>query len=72
MRLGVTKSLGFWVSISMVGVISLGILLSIKHWDWLQGGTENTGNADTVRNVAEVQAVPPRGDQPASSTRLGL
>ena len=54
MRLGVTKSLGFWVLISMVGVISLGVLLSIKHWDWLQGGTENTGNADTVRNVALV------------------
>ena len=33
MRLGVTKSLGFWVLISMVGVISLGVLLSIKHWD---------------------------------------
>ena len=54
MRLGVTKSLGFWVLISMVGVISLGVLLSIKHWDWLRGGTENTGNADTVRNVALV------------------
>ncbi len=38
----------------MVGVISLGVLLSIKHWDWLQGGTENTGNADTVRSVALV------------------
>ena len=54
MRLGVTKSLGFWVLISMVGVITLGVLLSIKHWDWLQGGTENTDNADTVRNVALV------------------
>ena len=54
MLLGAAKSLGFWVGISVVGVISLGVFLSIKHWDWLQGGTEYIGNAATVRNIALV------------------
>ena len=42
------KSLGFWVAVSVVGVISLGIVLSVAYWDWLQGGT------DAVRTVALV------------------
>ena len=54
MLLRVAKSLGFWVVISVVFVISTGVFLSINHWDWLQGGTEQTGNAATVRNIALV------------------
>ena len=42
------KSLGFWVAVSVVGVILLGIVLSVAYWDWLQGGT------DAVRTVALV------------------
>ena len=48
------KSLGFWAGISVVSVISLGVFLSIEYWDWLQGGTEYSGNAATIRNIALV------------------
>ena len=48
------KSLGFWVAVSVVGVTSLGVVLSAAYWDWLQGGTELSGNGDAVRTVALV------------------
>ena len=52
--LGVVKSLGFWVGISVVGVVALGVFLSIVHWDWLRGGTDDASNAAAVRNIALV------------------
>ena len=48
------KSLGFWVGISVAGVVSLGICLSVAHWGWLRQGTEFTSNAAVVRNIALV------------------
>ena len=50
----VVSSLGFWVGVSVVSVVSLGAVLSTEHWDWLQGGTGPTNNAATVRNIALV------------------
>ena len=35
-------------------MVSLGVVLSTEHWDWLQGGTGPTNNAATVRNIALV------------------
>ena len=54
MRVRLVKSLGFWVAVSVVGVISLGVVLSVACWDWLQGGTDLSGNGDAVRTVALV------------------
>ena len=48
------RSLGFWIGITVFGVVLLGICLSAAHWGWLQGGTSNTSNAAVVRNVALV------------------
>ena len=42
--LRIVKSLGFWVAIAVFGVISLGVVLSFTYWDWLQGGTDRSGN----------------------------
>lgn len=47
-------SLGFWVAFSVAAVVSLGVFLSIANCGWLHGGTNRTGNSDTVRNVALV------------------
>ena len=52
--LSVSKSLGAWVGVLVVGVIFLGVFLSIAHWGWLQGGTNRTGNSAVVRNIALV------------------
>ncbi len=54
MLLRAVKSLGFWFGVSVVVVISLGVVLSVAYWDWLQGGTEHTGNAAAVRNISLV------------------
>ena len=48
------KSLGFWVGLSVVGVVALGIYTSVEYWDWLQEGTGHASNAEVVRNVALV------------------
>ena len=50
----VGRSLGFWVGSSVMGVVSLGIFLSMEHWEWLLGGTEFADNAAVVRNIALV------------------
>ena len=50
----VVSSLGLWVGVSVVSVVSLGVVLSIEHWNWLQGGTGPTNNAAAVRNIALV------------------
>ena len=54
MLVRLVKSLGFWVAVSVVSVISLGVVLSVVYWDWLQGGTDLSGNGDAVRTVALV------------------
>ena len=54
MLVRLVRSLGFWVAIAVVGVITLGVVLSFTYWDWLQGGTDRSGNGDTVRSVALV------------------
>ena len=54
MLVRLVKSLGFWVAIAVGGVVSLGVVLSFTYWDWLQGGTDRSGNGDTVRSVALV------------------
>ena len=48
------KSLGFWIAVSVIGIILLGVVLSVAFWDWLQGGTNLSGNGDAVRTVALV------------------
>ena len=50
----VVSSVGFWVGVSVISVVSLGVVLSIEHWNWLQGGTGPTNNAAAVRNIALV------------------
>ena len=46
------KSLTFWVGVSVVAIVSLGVSLSVVNWNWLQGGTDHAGNAEAVRTVA--------------------
>ena len=48
------KSPGKRVSVLVAGAVLLGVCLSIAHWNWLQGGTEHTGNSAVVRNIALV------------------
>ena len=50
----IVKSLGFWVGVSVAGVVSLSVFVSVKHWDWLQGGAGLNSNAATVRYIGLV------------------
>ena len=54
MLLRVAKSLGFWVVISVVFVISTESSSRSTTGTGCRGGTEQTGNAATVRNIALV------------------
>ena len=47
-------SLGFWVGAAVLAVVSLGVVLSVSYWGWLQGETSETSNAASVRNIALV------------------
>lgn len=48
------KSLGFWVGLAVVGIISLGAYLTVTYWDWLLGGADYYNNASIVRNIVLV------------------
>ena len=49
------RSLGFWVGVSVVAVVSLGIFLWVEYWDWL---AQQESPSATIRNVGLVIAAP--------------
>lgn len=47
-------SLGWWVALSVVAVVSVGALGTVVYWDWMRDGTGAFNNSAHIRNAALV------------------